>query len=548
MIAFAWPSRRGRREADEPLPLLAGYGGQNVLQRNRKKLAWLLFVLMLFYTLAFQVIGRFIPVYFMIPVALLLLLIIWALPETGRAPSKLLVRLFYTCLVGFLFWPDYFAIALPSLPWITVLRLTAIPLAFVLLIALSVSADFRRSLKAVIDSAPAVTALMVAFSLLLAISTLYSDMIFFSFNRLINGLLGWTMMFFVACYVFSQPGNARRVAAIIWAATAFWIAIGFWEWRLGHVPWRDHVPSFLATDDDVVQRVLQGSERTGVAYRIQAKFFTPISFAEFLVLVGPFILHWMMTGRRLITRIAAGAMLPMIFLAIVGTDSRLGAGGFMLTFMIYLLYWGVRRWRHVKDSIVGPAIVVAYPVMFTVFMAATFFVGRLRTRVWGSGQHVSSNNARQEQIELAIPLLKSQPWGYGIGMNGTTLGYFTPGGVLTIDSYFLSLLLDVGFLGLALFLALFLTGGYVGARRAIESPEGETLWIAPAAIALINFIIIKAVLSQAENQPLVFALLGMVVALGWRIRQAAGAAPGFPPEAARPAGVRPRALAGRSGR
>ena len=519
MSALAWPSRRKQREAEEALPLLAGYGRQNALQRNRGKLSALLFVLMVLYTLAFQIIGRFIPLYFMIPVAVLILLIIWALPETGRAPTVLLTRLFHACLIGFLFWPDYLAIALPSLPWITVLRMTALPLTFVFLIALSVSRDFRHALKAVTGSARTVTTPMVILSVLLAISIFYSNLIVFSFNRVVNSLLGWTMMFFVSCYVFSKPGSARRVAGIIWAATAFWVAVGFWEWRLGHVPWRDHVPGFLATQDEFVQRVLQGSERYGGDYRIQTKFFTPISFAEYLALTAPFVLHWMMTAERLVARIAAGALLPLIFLAIVGTDSRLGAAGFMLTFMIYALYWGVRRWRYAKGSILGPAIVLAYPVLFGVFMAATVFVGRLRKMVWGGGQHASSDEARQEQIEMAIPLIKSHPWGYGVGMAGDTLGYVTPAGVLTIDSYYLTMLLDIGVSGFAVFIALFLSGIYVGARRSIESPNGEMQWIAPATIALINFIIIKSVLSQIENHPLVFALLGMIVALSWRIQQ-----------------------------
>ena len=545
MSALAWPSRRKQREAEEALPLLAGYGRQNALQRNRGKLSALLFVLMVLYTLAFQIIGRFIPLYFMIPVAVLILLIIWALPETGRAPTVLLTRLFHACLIGFLFWPDYLAIALPSLPWITVLRMTALPLTFVFLIALSVSRDFRHALKAVTGSARTVTTPMVILSVLLAISIFYSNLIVFSFNRVVNSLLGWTMMFFVSCYVFSKPGSARRVAGIIWAATAFWVAVGFWEWRLGHVPWRDHVPGFLAAQDEFVQRVLQGSERYGSSfYRIQTKFFTPISFAEYLALTAPFVLHWMMTAERLVARIAAGALLPLIFLAIVGTDSRLGAAGFMLTFMIYALYWGVRRWRYAKGSILGPAIVLAYPVLFGVFMAATVFVGRLRKMVWGGGQHASSDEARQEQIQMAIPLLKSHPWGYGAGMGGETLGYVSPGGVLTIDSYYLTMLLDIGVLGFAIFLAMFLAGIWIGARRAIDAPEGETLWIAPATIALLNFIIIKAVLSQVENHPLVFALLGMVVALGWRIRQA-GDEPGMGPLPASGPPIAKRSLAPR---
>ncbi len=39
------------------------------------------------------------------------------------------------------------------------------------------------------------------------------------------------------------------------------------------------------------------------------------------------------------------------------------------------------------------------------------------------------------------------------------------------------------------------------------------LYLLPIAIALSNFVIGKSVLSQVENHPLVFMLLGMAIAL-----------------------------------
>ncbi len=43
--------------------------------------------------------------------------------------------------------------------------------------------------------------------------------------------------------------------------------------------------------------------------------------------------------------------------------------------------------------------------------------------------------------------------------------------------------------------------------------------VAPAIIALMNFILIKSVLSQQENHALVFVILALVVALIWRAKQ-----------------------------
>jgi len=42
----------------------------------------------------------------------------------------------------------------------------------------------------------------------------------------------------------------------------------------------------------------------------------------------------------------------------------------------------------------------------------------------------------------------------------------------------------------------------------------------PAGIALVNFFVIKSVFAQSDNHAIVFMILGMVVALLWRLRHA----------------------------
>jgi hypothetical protein len=52
--------------------------------------------------------------------------------------------------------------------------------------------------------------------------------------------------------------------------------------------------------------------------------------------------------------------------------------------------------------------------------------------------------------------------------------------------------------------------------RNISDPEIDLL--VPAALALVNFIVIKSVFSQDDNHPVVFMLLALVVVLVWRSR------------------------------
>ena len=141
-----WP-RRALREIEEPATALAPY---HPLSRSKFKMILGLTSLMLFCLIYGFFFSVFVPTYFaffMFPLLFLALLVIWALPDTNWAPTRTLEWLFYATFISLIVWPDYLAIALPGLPWITLLRLTSFPQLLVLLICLSISADFRSKLK-----------------------------------------------------------------------------------------------------------------------------------------------------------------------------------------------------------------------------------------------------------------------------------------------------------------------------------------------------------------------------------------------------------------
>ena len=40
---------------------------------------------------------------------------------------------------------------------------------------------------------------------------------------------------------------------------------------------------------------------------------------------------------------------------------------------------------------------------------------------------------------MAFPKILHHPWGYGAGRSGPTLGFFSPSGQMTVDSYYIRL-------------------------------------------------------------------------------------------------------------
>jgi O-antigen ligase len=197
------------------------------------------------------------------------------------------------------------------------------------------------------------------------------------------------------------------------------------------------------------------------------------------------------------------------------TQGRSSAGSFLVTGMMYMFYWAYRRFRQRERNFIGSLIVWSYPLMGLAVLAASVLIGRIRRRVWGGGEHLSSNLARVTQYHTGIPMVLKHPWGYGMGRGGQTLGFFEPSGLLTIDTYYLMVALEYGVIGFLVFYSMFVWTIYKGGR-AVLSKDGDgrdRAFLAPAVICLTNFVIIAAVFSQQDNNPIVYMVLGMVVAL-----------------------------------
>ena len=309
------------------------------------------------------------------------------------------------------------------------------------------------------------------------------------------------------------------LAYIIWFFALLTCIIGIQEWRMQQIPWANHIPSFIAVDDPVIQNILSAKSRaaTGI-YRVQSKFTTPLGFAEFLAFSTPFIIYFLVYGKNLFLRMGALATLPLLFMSISRTDSRLGAAGFFMSILLFLVAWSVTRWTKSKDSVFGPAFTIAYPFIFVAFMVATFVVGRLRAMVWGTKAQSFSSQAREAQVEMGLPMIWSSPWGHGIGKGAETLNYRNLAGGLTIDTYYLALGLEFGVVGFLIYAGIFFGALFYGVKYLFQVQTREHMLLIPFMILISVFIIVKSVFAQQENHPLVFATLGALCAMCWRIK------------------------------
>ena len=115
------------------------------------------------------------------------------------------------------------------------------------------------------------------------------------------------------------------------------------------------------------------------------------------------------------------------------------------------------------------------------------------------------------------------PFGYGIGQAAPTLGFGKDiGGMITIDTYYLSIVLEYGVVGFIVYYGMFAIAIYEGIRRSLfaHSDNEDRAFLLPITVSLITFIVVKSVFSQQDNHPVVFMMLGALVALVATYRKA----------------------------
>jgi hypothetical protein len=476
----------------------------------------------LVYGFYFALTAPYLVIAFAAPVGLLVLLAVWALPASATAPMRTTEFLFCSVIVSLILWPNYLALSLPGLPWITMIRLTGIPMTLLFLVSLSISERVRGELATRLESTPPIWTILLVFVAAQFLTVPFAKSISGAFNKALIQQVNWTAMFLLAVYFCRVPGRAHRFIALTLAVFFPILVISAWEGEAQQLLWSDNVPSFLKIDDPVAASLLGSHVRgaTGL-YRVKATFSTALGLAEFAGLLTPFAIHYAVGPYSKRTKVLGLLTLPLLFYVVRLTDARLGVVCYLASFLLYSMLWALLRFRRKRGDLVSATIVYSYPTLAGLLLLAVSASHRLSTMILGGGAQESSNQAREHQLIMGVPKILQNPIGHGSGGAGEAMGYGA-GQFVTVDNYYLTLGLDLGVLGLTAFLALFLTGIGYAVRYGLAAAtmeDDELLLLIPLASCLSAFLIEKSVFSQPDNHPLYFMMLGMIVALSYRVIQ-----------------------------
>lgn len=489
---------------------------------TRSALVVALVIVSMFYGLLAAVLPPQLYAYPAIPILFIIAIILWMLPDTGGVYLLRLQPIMIAYISLTIVWPGYVAFNLPGLPWISLTRIVLLVVLLIFLWNFSTSKEMRDQLSDATSAVlPAITVFWLYWAVM-TISLIFSDQISFSLTRFVSNHIYWTMPLFLTALLATRAGFVTKIAHTVVAATVVVIVYSLYEYYLKRVVWLDYLPGFLQIDPTILATLLDSQARAGTdVYRVRGPFVASLYFAEFLIVAYPFFVYLTVNERHPVRFIA-------LLLASVGcivvmylTDARSAMIGFLITSVFYVALEAWRK-RSLNSRSLGAMIVLmVYPIMFVALSLIVWFWNRAHIAVLGGGQHEPSSEARVVQWAMMWPKVLTHPLGHGVGRGNTALGFFNRAGEGTVDSYFITVLLDSGYLGLPLFWMTFSIPVILGLRYFLKTSTYEYGLLAPLSLAVLNFLIVKAVSSAEAVMPLVFVFLGCIFGLIWQLERKA---------------------------
>lgn len=412
---------------------------------------------------------------------------------------------FYTLLISIflvIVWPPYASVRPPGLPALPPSRIALGALLLIFIYLITKRDAFRAHLFQTSQRFAIVIYPLLALLAwrLIGIATSESPLV--SAGGVLNETLSVYLPLFAALAIVRTRRDVHAVLITFLAATAVVLAVALYEYSVSRNVFYD----LFTIDSEYLENSLRAKLRDGT-YRLQATFIHPLNMSEFLVMMVPVAIYMAFCdGFRWSRSVLLLALTGLMAFVIFKTGSRSGAGGFavvlVLTIVMAFLRLAVRSRNPVASGLSWLGLITTVVVAGVAgFLILDFLLG-------STAETRSSGLVRFLMWETGLERAAERPiFGWGQNNGARALGFMI-NGILTIDSYYLSVLLDAGVPAFALYLfALFAAAGVL-LRHSLSIQQSNLL---PALMlsGLVSFALIKVVLSADQNHGLVMVLLAV---------------------------------------
>jgi hypothetical protein len=410
--------------------------------------------------------------------------------------------------------PYYYAVQIPGLPWLTIRRLFVFSLLALFCVSAAGSASVRSRIYRVFSANRFIYVCFVGYIAMCFLSIFNTHNPQFSLSQFFEFSFNWFIPACVCVYVITTFDQVKGLLKLIGVFFLIVTAIGLLNFIGQHNYMIDLIPrpifnSMIASYPTFAEIVNANYFRNGF-YRSSSIFVEPLSYGECAALVAPIGGYFLLHGEKYTERLFGALVIAAALISLFVSGARGGSVSFLVSMPILFALWVVRYARANPVSMVGPLGGAFALLATTSLIGAVLSIGRLRKMVLGGGDTVSSDMTRFDQARLAWPKIVRNPLtGHGIGNAAEVIGFYSPGGKLSVDTSILTLLVETGVPGFVFYFGMLIFGAIAMGRLYVVNNDRESAVGAAMASSFIAYIVYRLVLSQRENQWLFFILFAL---------------------------------------
>jgi hypothetical protein len=454
----------------------------------------------------------------MLPVLGLLGVVVWMLPDAdahskGQVQDLPFMPVLLTFIASIIVWPSYMAVIIPGLPWLTPPRIVLAAILSLMLIYFPQRSNTRAQIVDILSYDRTLISLFLLYELLNIVvlpmaPSIPDTLSFWALQDLMN-----FSAVILAASMLHKPRNFKLIYAVVTCTAIYSMMVAVLENYMQIPPWAEHIPSFMRIDDEWLARILSPQARIGDSrYRIRSTFPVVLYYTLYLSLMMPMVMYSItrMTGRF---RILGIAIIPLILHTAWFANARTAIIACIVPVVCFSVMTVLRsladgnRRDILKFSIRATIVLLIIGMMGGVL--ATSHTAQMY--VFGGKQHAGSNDAREQQWANAREQLRKNPVGIGLGNSIEQVGIDVRGRKI-VDSLYINMLVDLGFLGFIAYFGMFLRSAWLGIRCFMRAANEVEEYAGAAAVGLIGYTINCAVVSNTDSAYLAFLFCGLIVA------------------------------------
>jgi O-antigen ligase len=436
-------------------------------------------------------------------IAVMLLVVAWGFRrEVAAFPERTLIRFSVFVLTTSVVWPQYVFFSAGGLPRVNPFTLSTV----VGLISISVMLVYYKSfvsrIFSLLSEIKLVAILFVLWMGWRIVCNILSDAPIATNAELLREVIYVYSLFAFALFVCQGRNGIQLLGRIIVGCTLFVGLVGLIEAMEGKNRFIGFAASGEAGDVGAAIATIAAEKVRAGAFRVQSVFSHPILFGQYLGAAAPIVLMSFFLERSRMWKFFALIVLPLILLGILKSGSRSGfmallISGAVLASMLWIqIVANSKRYR-------GFAL-VAVPLVLLVLLFA-YGIGE-QLVAGGSRVESGSTMVRTVQLNLAMSAIPRSPiFGFGLGAGVSIAGVKTYLNALTMDIFYLSILLDSGWVGLALFFSVVLSLTVASLHYVSRSFDQNRYYVSAYMASALSVIVTLGAVSMPQN--IIFLLL-----------------------------------------